>query len=51
MVILVADKLERQWLWEVCFGIELDKVIQEVTAQFILQPQYADNFQNVCEGV
>jgi len=39
--------------YEVCFGIEdkLDKVIQEETAQFILQPQYADNFQNICEGV
>ena len=22
VVILVADKLERQWLWKVCFGVE-----------------------------
>jgi len=31
----------------------LDKVPQEVAAQFILQPQYeyAYNFQDICEGV
>jgi len=34
---LVADKLERPWLPEVCY------------AQFTLQPHYTDNFQNVCE--
>ena len=58
------DVLTTEWLswlqtnwrdsgYEVCFGIEdkLDKVIQEETAQFILQPQYTDDFQNICEGV
>ena len=34
---MVADKLERQWLPEVCY------------AQFILQLHYTDNFQNICE--
>ena len=34
---MVADKLERKWLPEVCY------------AQFILQPHYTDNFQNICE--
>jgi len=29
----------------------LDKVTQEAAAQFILKPQYTDNFQNICEGV
>ena len=28
----------------------LDKVTQEAATQFILQPQYTDNFQNICEG-
>jgi len=29
----------------------LDKVTQEAAAQFILQPQYTDNIQNIREGV
>jgi len=37
VVTLVTDKLEGQWLPEVCY------------AQFILQPHYTDNFQNICE--
>ena len=51
MVALAADKLEIQWLQEVCFSIEeyLDTITQEaaVHAQFILQPQYTANFQNI----
>ena len=45
MVTMVTDKLERQWLQEVCFGIVdyLGKVTQEAAAQFIIQPQYTDN--------
>ena len=50
---MVADKLKRQWLWEVGFDIEdlLHKATREAAAQFILQPQYTDNPQNICEGV
>ena len=35
------------------FGIEdyLHKATQETAAQFILQPQYTDNPQNICEGI
>jgi len=29
----------------------LDKVTQKAAAQFILQPQCTDNFQNICERV
>jgi len=28
----------------------LHKATQEAAAQFILQPQYTDNPQNICEG-
>jgi len=34
---MVANKLERKWLPEVCY------------AQFILQPHYTDNFRDICE--
>ena len=27
------------------------KLIQKEAAQFLLQPQYTDSFQNICEGV
>ena len=37
VVTLVADKLERQWLWEGFFGIE-DEMDKVRAAQFILQP-------------
>ena len=48
MVTLVADKLETQWLQEVCFGIEdYTKATQEAAARFILQPQYIDNPINI----
>ena len=52
---LVAGELKRQ-----CSGYErftfdvadvLHKSMQGAAAQFILQPQYADNPQNICEGV
>ena len=52
---LVAGKLKRQ-----CSGYErfafdiadvLHKSMQGAAGQFILQPQYADNPQNICEGV
>ena len=42
VVTLVADKLERQ---EVALGT------QDAAAQFLLQPQYTDNPQNICEWV
>jgi len=29
----------------------MHKATQEVAAQFILQPQYTDNPQNICEGI
>jgi len=34
-------------------GIEdkVHKATQEAAAQFILQPQYTDNPQNLCEGI
>ena len=39
---------------EVCFGIKdywLHKSTQRAAAQFILQPQYTDNPQSMCEGI
>ena len=42
----VADKVERQWLWEVAFDIEdqLHKApMQGAASQFMLQPQYTEN--------
>ena len=41
------------WLQEVYFGIEdyLHKATVEAAAQFILQPQYTDNPQNICNGI
>ena len=51
---MVADKLKRQWLWEVCFGIRdrLQKVTQGgAIAKFILQPQYTHNPHNICASL
>ena len=47
VITLVADKLERKWLWEVL----KTKATQEPSTQFILQPQYTNYPQNICEGV
>ena len=53
VITLVEDKLERQWLQEVNFGIEdyLHKATLEAAAQFSLQPQYTDNHQNICNAI
>ena len=51
MVTLVADKLERQWLREVYFGMEDWRFTQDAAAHFLLQPQYTNNPQNICEWV
>ena len=51
VVSLFADKLERQWLREVCFGSWYRRLVaqgtQDAAAQFLLQPQYTDNPQNI----
>ena len=39
--------LRSQWLWEA----NCKKETEKAAAQFILQPQYTDNCQNICEGV
>ena len=49
VITLIANKLERQLLWEVYFGMEdhLCKATWEGAAQFILQPQCTENPQNI----
>ena len=38
-------------LWQVVGWRILRKATREASAQFLLQPQYTDNPQNICEGV
>ena len=52
---MAADKLKRQWLWEVCFDIERlfawGNLAEITAAQLTLQLQCSDNPQNIYERV
>ena len=53
VITLIANKLERQLLWEGYFGMEdyVCKAIWEGAAQFILQPHCTENPQHLRESL